>query len=590
MKKRITSKIIAIAFCISLSSTIAIAQQGMLSKVSLENQVASSTLIVEGKVISKKSYWDVNYQNIFTVNEIEVYKVFKGQSLTTIEVVTPGGMVGYQAEQVSPSLGLAIKDIGVFMLYENDKLLTSDAESDFTKFRPYSGIQGFYRYNIIKNTAVNSFNIKEGIPNFYQELETLTGMNKIDLTNFDITTFTESNSVLAVAITSILPTTATGGTATVLTITGTGFGATKGTVGFSNADDGGATYSLALDSQVLTWVDTEITVEVPTKAGTGDVAVFHFDDATSDVSSETLTIDYSESTAIADVGSGLEAFEVRHNDDNASGGYTWNMFTGFDADAPAKASFMRALETWRCETGVNWVIGTTTSVDVIADDGVNVIRYDIGTELPVGVLGRCTSRFSGCSSPGGVPPWFWYVYELDIVFNDATDWEYGPALAAGSKVDFESVAVHELGHGHQLAHRIAVGEVMHYSIASAFNIRTLSTEEITGATHVQMRSTSTAVCGTSSMTDHVCTVSVADQLLAESIVLYPNPTSNKLIIQNDLFLNLETATIFDVSGRKLITKDISEIKILDISKLSQGIYFIDILSDNASTTKRFIVE
>ena len=100
MKQRITSKIIAFAFCISLSSTIAIAQQGLLYKVSLEDQVASSTLIVEGKVISKKSYWDVNHTHIFTVNEVEVYKVFKGQLLATIEVVTPGGVVGYQAEQV----------------------------------------------------------------------------------------------------------------------------------------------------------------------------------------------------------------------------------------------------------------------------------------------------------------------------------------------------------------------------------------------------------------------------------------------------------------------------------------------------------
>ena len=590
MKQRITSKIIAIAFCISLSSTIAIAQQGMLSRVSLEDQVASSTLIVEGKVISKKSFWDVNHQNIFTVNEIEVYKVFKGQLLTTIEVVTPGGVIGFQAEQVSPSLELGEKDLGVFMLYENNKQLTSDAQSSYSKFKPFSGTQGFYRYNVINNTAVNPFNIKEGIISFYEELEELTGLSKSEFTNFNIEDFTQSNSILAVAITSISPTTSTAGTASVLTITGTGFGATQGTVGFANGDDGGATFSIALDSQVLTWTDTEITVEIPSGGGTGSIAVFHSSDATSDTSSETLTILYAESNANFEpggTGTGFFAYPTRHIDDNASGGYTWQMFTGFDANTAANTSFVRALETWRCETKVNWEIGATTPVDVIASDGVNVIRFDIAAELPTGVLGRCTSRWSGCFD-GGIPRW--HVTELDIVFDDTTDWEYGPTPAVSPKVDFETVAVHELGHGHQLAHVISPGAIMHYSIASGTSNRSLSANDISGGNDVHSRSTTLTYCTTSVMTDYVCTASIADQLLAESIVLYPNPTTNKLIIKNELFLNLETATIFDMSGRKLMTKDISESTIIDIKQLSQGVYFINILSDNATTTKRFIVE
>ena len=591
MKQRITSKIIAIAFCISLSSTIGFAQQGMLSKVSLEDQVSSSTLIVEGKVISKKSYWDVNHQNIYTVNEVEVHKVFKGQSFTIIEVVTPGGTVGYQAERVSPSLGLATKDVGIFMLYENDKQLTSDAVSDNSKFKPYSSIQGFYKYNKYENLAVNPFYIKEGISTFYTEIENLVGFSKINITDFNIDVFTQNSNVLAVAITSISPMTSSAGTESVLTITGTGFGAVAGTVSFRNSDDGGSTYIDALPTQINTWADTEITVEIPSSAGTGDVRVTHDSDASSDTSS-TLTISYAETTFNYDwgMGVGLEAYQTRHKDINGSGGYTWQMFTGFDANTAANESFVRSFDTWRCETGVNWTIGATTPTDVIASDGINVIRFDIGTELPPGVLGRCTTYASAnCGITDVIL--YWYVSELDIVFDSGADWEYGPAAAVAPKVDFESVSAHELGHGHQLLHVIDTGALMHWSIAAGDNNRALSANDIAAGNDVQSRSVVDIPCApVDNMTAYNCTASVADQLLAKSIVLYPNPATNKLTIQNELFLNLETATIFDVSGRKLMTKDISESKILDIKHLSQGIYFINIFSDTASTTKRFIVE
>ncbi len=591
MKKRITSKIIAIAFCITLSSTIAIAQQGMLSKVSLEDQVASSTLIVEGKVISKKSYWDVNHQNIYTVNEVEVYKVFKGQLLATIEVVTPGGTVGFQAERVSPSLGLAIKDVGIFMLYENDKQLTSDAESNYSKFKPFSSVQGFYKYNKYENTAVNPFYIKQGISNFYSELRNLVGNDYSSLTNFDINVFTQYESSLAVAITSIAPMTSSAGTESVLTITGTGFGATTGTVSFRNADDGGATYIDALPTQIDTWTDTEITVEIPSRAGTGDVRVSHATDATS-ATSATLTISYAETTFNYDwgMGVGLEAYQTRHKDINGSGGYTWNMFTGFDANTAANESFVRSFDTWRCETGVNWTIGAATPTDVIALDGINVIRFDIGTELPPGVLGRCTTYAAAdCGITDVIL--YWFVSELDIVFDSGADWEYGPTAAVAPKIDFESVSAHELGHGHQLLHVIDSGALMHWSIAPGDNNRVLSANDIAAGNDVQSRSLIDIPCAPAdAMTAYDCTASVADQLLAESIGLYPNPTSNKLIIKNDLFLNLETVTIFDASGRELMFRDISKSNIIDIKQLSKGIYFINILSDNASTTKRFIIK
>ena len=58
----------------------------------------------------------------------------------------------------------------------------------------------------------------------------------------------------------------------------------------------------------------------------------------------------------------------------------------------------------------------------------------------------------------------WYSNNMDIRFNSTTNWNYGPSATAGGQYDFETVALHELGHAHGLAHLIdgTNTEVMHY--------------------------------------------------------------------------------------------------------------------------------
>lgn len=299
-----------------------------------------------------------------------------------------------------------------------------------------------------------------------------------------------SSSNLLAQITTFAPNPITAGTTTVLTITGTGFG-TGGPnatmyVEFRNADDGGATYIQPIASEYVSWSTTQILVRVPSDAGTGTFRVRNggstYNSATS------LTIPYD----LMNVVSGGIAYRTDHINKQA-GGYTWQMFTGFDANAPAKASFTRALETWRCATFINWGLGTTTAVDVIAADGVNLVRFDkAGQELPPGVLGRCSSRWTSCSSGG---TWEWWVYELDIEFDQAQAWEFGPVLPAFAEYDFESVALHELGHGHQLGHvNEPTADVMHYSISNGATRRALVIGDINGGLDVMAKSTAANLC------------------------------------------------------------------------------------------------
>lgn len=610
--KKITLTYLLIMLLSFISSLNA---QGLIKEVSLEKQIEKSSLLIEGEVLSKESFWDKDNKNIYTVNKIQVHKVFKGESLTTIDIITLGGVVGLKAEIVTPSLSLNVNDIGVFMLNDNNNIELK-SKSKNNQYKPYSSSQGFYKYNLYQDIATNIFIKKTGIStSFYNEIMTYTKSDYIDVTNFNIektqAAFKQIKNALPPSAITFSPTTVSAGTQTVLTISGSGFGSIKGKVSFSEADTGGSSFTDALDTQVLTWADTEITVEVPSGAGTGAIQVTD-SSSESETSSAILTVSYSEinvvsSLATAGANAGLDvAYPTQHVNDNTAGGYTWQMFTDFDTNAQAKASFLRAFEIWRCESGINWVIGAATSTNVIANDGVNVIRFDDGNELGDNILGRCTSRFSACFINGDTSI-AWYVHELDIVFNDSPDntgsptvetWNFGAGASSNTEYDFESVALHELGHGHQLGHVIDPNsDVMHFSLFNGQDERVLGANNIIAAADVQGRSTSSGPCPlVLAMTNYSgsCSLSVDERYeLDGSITIYPNPAKQQFFIKNTSFANLERVAVYDVSGRLVSDVDVSytsRTKTINLINVSKGMYFVNIHSENAFITKKLIVE
>ncbi|MBR9913654.1 MAG: T9SS type A sorting domain-containing protein [Algicola sp.] len=605
--KKTTQLHLLLAILLIVSSQTFISAQELMFEVPLQTQVQASSQIIEGQVISKTSFWDDNQQNIYTINTVEVYKVFKGQTTSTlVEIVTPGGTVGLESEVVTPSLTLNIGDTGVFMLHANNVALSQGTTSN--KLMPFASSQGFYQYDLKNNIVRNPFQTQQGITTeFYSAIQSLTNNAAItEISDFDVDTVYENLSANrdsngAVFISSFSPTTVNGGVKDLLVVDGGGFG-TSGTIAFRDANFGGVdnmfnpVYYDALDSQIVSWTDSQIVVEVPSRAGTGDIRVTP-DIGGEVISAQTLTVFYSQ----INPSSGTVDFPSQHFDTNGNGGYTWQMNTEFNGNAAANASFLRAFDTWVCTTGINWEIGSVTPIDVIAADGVNIIRFDNGTELPQGVLGRCTSRFGSCASgsPGGIDV---VVTELDIVFNDVftgdfavLSWEFGPDTATGFEVDFESVAVHELGHGHQLAHIINVGEVMHYSIANSQNSRDLGASDIAGGTDVMNRNVANQVCAQDLMTYSACsglTLSLDEATIETHISIYPNPTKGTLHISNATNMIIDNVSIYDMRGRLVLSNKPSSnsLNSLDVSQLNAGMYFIEFQMENIAISKKFIKE
>ncbi|MBK9400158.1 MAG: IPT/TIG domain-containing protein [Bacteroidetes bacterium] len=458
-----------------------------LLHVSVADKVKNSALIVEGEVVGKQSYQEREGKaDIYTVQEIKVYKYFKGNNVPqTIHIVTRGGQVGLFAMKTSAENNFAVGDLGVFFLVPASFGLQHRGSNSADYYEVFAAEQGFLRYNLSDSTATDGHNFITDAPGgVYRWMNNYTGTKPVTLQPGPFQSYSNPKlpGLLTVpTITSFSPTTVVAGTRTLLTITGSGFGATRGTgfVEFRNANDPGATsYIQPKANDYRAWSNTQIQVWVPASsngngppAGTGLIRVTNSTASPNQATSTgTLTVTYAV-TNIEFNATGQPS-ELQNN--NGTGGYTFRYHSPeFSGNAPATASFVRSMNTWICATNVNWIIGATTTIDVVADDDVNVVRFDNGAELPVGVLGRATSYFTGCINVAAPSDTVWECNEVDVAFDDGTTWEYGPALPSVSEVDFETVSLHELGHAHQILHVINSPAVMHATVSNGVAKRSL---------------------------------------------------------------------------------------------------------------------
>jgi type IX secretion system substrate protein/receptor L domain-containing protein len=80
-------------------------------------------------------------------------------------------------------------------------------------------------------------------------------------------------------------------------------------------------------------------------------------------------------------------------------------------------------------------------------------------------------------------------------------------------------------------------------------------------------------------------LSVVGFNLSESISVYPNPVSENLIILIDSNLSFIKAEIYTISGQKLMETSAKQI---DFSNLSAGIYFVNVVTDEGTLTKKIV--
>lgn len=478
--------------------------QCMTYPVSLSERTLQSNVIIEGKIISKNSFWNNTQDFIYTSNVIEVYKVFKGNiSTNQVEIITEGGIVGNTMIKAEPALEFNIDDVGIFFGVPASVPNTASPFSPTLQFEGYAANQSFIKFDLKSESAIDGITTLPDVSvQVYQVLTSLTGQPFTEIIPFSL--FQQANSgpggnpsPLAFPTITTITSPSTAGTFSLVTINGTNFGAGPfgGTrsLEFRDANNGGAGFIPTPANHIVLWSATSIQAWVPTQAGSGTIRVTN-DLNESTISGVGIIINFNESN----VNSGGIYYQPDLISDNGIGGYNYLYNNTFNANAPAVASFERALQTWRCNTFVNFNKTGTTAIACQALDGNNIVTFDGACALPAGVLGVSYSYYSACAAN------VWYVNENDLKFRTngtgGINWNYGPAPTAGGLFDFESVALHELGHSHQLGHTIVPVTVMNYAVGPNTDRRTLTAiSELAGGNDIMSRAVVNNTCGPSAM-------------------------------------------------------------------------------------------
>jgi hypothetical protein len=516
-------KLIRYATCCLLLTLLFFNTKAQLYKIAIEKKIDKASIIVEGRVVDQRAFWNSNHTIIYTANTVQVYKLFKGKIISKqIEILTQGGSVENRSLVVSDLLQLRKNETGMFFCLEN----ALQMRSPFTKnilYDVYSSTQGFLKYDLENDEAYAPFADYKNIEqNLYSIILKRTGAVKAIIdSSLQIHAGNVSNGTGGTlgTISSFSPATVHAGAINdnannVLTINGSGFGnSPSGSAGVKfkdgNNDKPAPTYKIAHNSPyIISWSDTKIVLNVPDRAATGKIAVV-LSDGTSVNSSTELNIFFAVLDAEFTVGSKDFVREPRLMNANGSGGYDYNYSTstaggGIDfSTSPAKQTFERAAATWREVVGANIQAGATTTVQAIKDDEVNVVVFDNdNTGVPKmadGVLEATYSWFSACQSGQQLLTAQKTGFDIlirndNVSLGDELTLEDGPCFPAQNTYDLEMIILHELGHALNLAHinddyedggngyaTVNPSSVMHYAILDYVNRRSPDAAAYQGA-------------------------------------------------------------------------------------------------------------
>lgn len=475
---------LTVAWVLGLSA-ISSPALSQIHEVSLDARIDEAALIVEATVITSASFWNPDRTRILTAHRLQVHKVLKiaGKRLdevAQITLLTLGGRVDDHWHDVRPSLGLRPGESGLFFVEQRGSFAgLSDV------WLAVGGPQGFIRYDEFTGVARDPFRTYPDLQSdLYEPIRERTGQPLSVVSELAQNPPSNAQRGGLATITGFSPNPVSGGVQQVLTIDGSGFGATfsgLANVFFDNPDDGpGGSFAGITSSHVVFWSDSQIQVHVPSGAGTGSFIVRE-PSGSDAVSPSSLTVDYALREIVS---TNLE--RIFQEDEDDRGGYTFLYSTAtanggvdFSGVTDAVARFAESLETWNCAVGWTAGVDGTTTIAAAANDGANVVAFDNGADaLPGGVLGRATSYYTGCAGD-------WHLDEIDIRFRrdgSGVDWFFG--ADTGNQLfgehDFMSVAIHELGHAVQHGHINNSGDVMFWSIANGTNRRTLTAANIAG--------------------------------------------------------------------------------------------------------------
>lgn len=499
MMKKIT--VFSLTVFLTFSSVLSYGQCDNFPE-SFYQSIEKTPVIIEGKIVenSGELFDDNNYSSFI----VEVFKVLKGDFDTEfIEIVRPNISISH-GQNTGTKRGEAI---GTFLLFPSDILETPkdsipiqfkfkfnsfwtcnfiDYNRSITTTKDWK-VSNKYGFKEIKDLKEKVYTpVRKSTGQKYCEVKSLEKKNCIGISQNNVFLNQKSGGSNPI-ITNIFPTTISAGTFDTLSIVGTGFGECQTDsikVILPDANTGGATTIVVPQNHIKIWSDTLIQLWNPSlevfngsytdselfQAGTGKVSI-EVNNVVADTSFQTLIIPYSEHTyALTD---SSQVYPTRLTRNRADSTFTFMVTPEFRSDTVSMQLLEQAMEVWRCETGVNFVIDCNTSIAIsckFEGDNYSVITYrndSCFSTLPSNVLATTLRKFRLCGDHSA------YILEsVDIIFNDTVlvggtipgSWYYNGTTTpiTVDQQDFLTVAIHELGHAHLIEHIIEDSELMHF--------------------------------------------------------------------------------------------------------------------------------
>jgi hypothetical protein len=246
--KFLGAAVLAYAF---LSFLFAMPVEALRFKTNWAERVSLSEKIVRGEVVSVKSYWNSDKTRIYTDVTLLVDEQIKGKGSREVTLTIPGGTVDEDTQLVSDT---PYFDVGnyVIVLVESSGHVVGGPDGVRLIQRPVGGANRFQ--SLVEDRFLSW--IKAYVNGrIYTSFE--------ESTEESPAIPTEQNASSYAAISGVNPTTISAGTESILTVSGTGFGSSRGigdypTIAFRVAGDN----YMYDNSKIISWSDTQIQVEV----------------------------------------------------------------------------------------------------------------------------------------------------------------------------------------------------------------------------------------------------------------------------------------------------------------------------------------
>jgi hypothetical protein len=425
--RRVTSSLLSVTACLVLllCSNAALALTVPLSQSELTNLADT---VVLGTVVSSSSHWNTEHNNIYTEVVVSVTDSLKGSAGKMITIIVPGGTVGEITQWVEDTstfmsgelVGLFLEELNSYEVFQMGLDSASQMAANGSAVRVIGGFQGklsLTKDNLSYGGGISADKFKQNVQ-MALDGQIIPEEEKLP--------FQDGGTYNIYDISTISPTSASAGTNTLVTVTGSGFGATRETsdnLAFFMTTSNNTNYFMPAETYV-SWSDTQIEAYVPVcsnctpnpgyaySAASGPVRVFKGNTPGSPIDF-TVTFGYGSIMWFGD----SPNIRYKLNDGGIAG---------------RSAAIQAAATSW---TNANSKLifiydGTHTQTD----SSLNSVNEIFWKSLPANVVGQTTVW-----SSGGI------IKECDVAFSTAYTWSYAATCPSGS-FDIQTVATHEIGH------------------------------------------------------------------------------------------------------------------------------------------------